>query len=198
PWAARAPRPPRARAPGARYRWGRGVVACGSSRDPRRLAFETKSFEEIVEPPQFDRIAGERTARIDDGGTRLIGLAEHHIRANEPQPSLDIGAVAMQPLGKPLDHTLNHGLALLGSQLRGRSRLFGPRPATGAPAGWSWVRLGAPPLEPPGAPARSTRASARRSKSSHGASGGAASISARQVAAACVRSPSCSAASPRK
>src|SRR5215510_4953899 len=56
----------------------------------------------------------------------------------------------------------------------------------------------APSLEPPGAPARSTRASARRSKSSHGASGGAASISARQVAAACVRSPSCSAASPRK
>src|SRR6516165_7430146 len=100
----------------------------------RRSAFETKSFEKIVEPPQFDRVAGERTARIDDGGARLIGLAEHHIRANEPQPSLDIGAVAMQPLGKPLDHTLNHGLALLGSQLRGRSRLFVARTATGATA----------------------------------------------------------------
>src|SRR4029450_2124718 len=47
----------------------------------------------------------------------------------------------------------------------------------------------APPLEPLGAPARSTRASARRSKSIHGASGGAASISARQVAAACAPAP---------
>src|SRR5262249_35250377 len=90
-----------------------------------RLAFEAKSFEEIVEPPQFAGVARERTARMDDGGARLVGLAEHHIGANESQPSLHIAAVAMQPLGKPLDHALNHGLALLGSELRRRSHLFG-------------------------------------------------------------------------
>src|SRR5215813_8404018 len=45
----------------------------------RCLAFETQSLDEIVEPPQFDCIAGERTARIDDSGARLIRLAKHQI-----------------------------------------------------------------------------------------------------------------------
>jgi hypothetical protein len=57
---------------------------------------------------QLDRIASEHSPRIDDGGTRLVGLAEHHIGANEPQPSLDIGAaVAMQSLREPFDHALD-------------------------------------------------------------------------------------------
>src|SRR5215831_16603994 len=62
------------------------------------LAFQTKPSEQIVEPPQLGRIAGERAPRIGDGRARLVGLAQHHIGANEPQPFFDIAAVAMQPL----------------------------------------------------------------------------------------------------
>src|SRR6516225_5215658 len=115
---------------------GEASLLAGHRAISRRLAFEAKSFEEIVEPPQFARIAGERTARIDDGSARLVGLAEHHVGANQSQPSLYIVAVAVQPLGKPLDHALNHGLASLGSERRRRSHLFGAWTATWSSA---WI-----------------------------------------------------------
>src|SRR5262249_44059752 len=104
---------------------GEASLLAGHRAISRPLAFEAKSFELIVEPPQFARIAGERTARIDDGRARLVGLAENHIGANESQPSLYTAAVAMQPLGKPLDHPLNHGLALLGRELRSSAWILG-------------------------------------------------------------------------
>src|SRR5262249_21058930 len=115
---------------------GEASLLAGHGAISRRLAFEAKSFEEIVEPPQFAGIAGERTARIDDGSARLVGLAEHHIGANESQPSLYIAAVAMQPLGKPLDQALNHSLGLLGSERRRRRHLCGVWPATRSSA---WI-----------------------------------------------------------
>ena len=57
---------------------------------------------------------GERAPRIGGGGPRLVALAQHHIGAHQPQPSLDVGAVAVEPLGEPLDHAADHDVALLG------------------------------------------------------------------------------------
>src|SRR6266511_1856035 len=94
------------------------------------LAFKTKSSEKVIKPSQLDRIAGECTPRIDDGGTRLLRLAEHEVRANEPQPPLDVGAIAMQPLGEPFDHAFDHRPALLGAKLGGRRNLLVARVAT--------------------------------------------------------------------
>src|SRR5262245_48731172 len=97
-----------------------------------RSAFDPQSFDQVVEPPQLVRIAGERTPRIRRGGARLVGLPEHHIGANEPQPPLDVGAVAVEPLGEAIDHALDHELALLGAELRRCGDLLLARAAAGA------------------------------------------------------------------
>src|SRR5262249_58752170 len=55
---------------------------------------------------------------------------------NEAEPSADIAARAMQPLGRPLNHPLNQALALLGSELRRRNHLVGARTATQSSA---WI-----------------------------------------------------------
>ena len=43
---------------------------------------------------------------------RLVALAHHHIGPHQPQPSLDIVAVLLQPGGEPLDHAADHGAAV--------------------------------------------------------------------------------------
>src|SRR5262245_9227182 len=97
-------------------------------------AFDPQSFDQVVEPPQLVRIAGERTPRIRRGSARLVGLPEHHIGAHEPQPPLDVGAVAVEPLGEPIDHALDHALALLRAELRRCGDLLLARSAAGAAA----------------------------------------------------------------
>src|SRR5437868_5899564 len=87
-------------------------------RIPEPSAPETRSFGQIVEASQLVRIAGERPPRVGHGGAGLVGFAQHHIGAHEPQPSLDVGAVAVQPFRQPLDHAFDHALALLGAHLR--------------------------------------------------------------------------------
>src|SRR5262245_10920170 len=99
-----------------------------------RSAFDPQSFDQVVEPPQFVRIAGERTPRIRRGGARLVGLPEHHIGANEPQPPLNVGAVAVEPLCEAIDHTLDHELALFRAELRRCGDLLLARAAAGTAA----------------------------------------------------------------
>src|SRR5262245_31627733 len=67
------------------------------------LALEPQSLDEVVEPLQLAGLAGQRATRIYHGGAGLVGLAQHHIGAHQPQPSLHVGAVAIEPLGEPLD-----------------------------------------------------------------------------------------------
>src|SRR5262249_60728213 len=58
------------------------------------------------------------------GGARFAGPPQPNNRASEPQPSLDIGAAAMQPLREPLDHAADHRVALVGGLARRRRDLL--------------------------------------------------------------------------
>src|SRR5438105_1803914 len=57
-------------------------------------AFETQPFDEFIDAAKFLRCTAKRPARLADGGARLFALAQYHIGAHQPQPSLDVGAVA--------------------------------------------------------------------------------------------------------
>ena len=70
----------------------------------------------------------ERAASLAGRRLRLVALAQYHIGAHQPQPSLEIGAVLLQPLGQPLDHAAHHGGALFGAEVVGGGHvlLVGP------------------------------------------------------------------------
>ena len=75
-----------------------GVVACGSSRHPRTLSLRDPALSrDRRSAAAWPLSPGERPPRIADRGERLVALAEHHIGANEPQPALNIGTLAMEP-----------------------------------------------------------------------------------------------------
>ena len=44
-----------------------------------------------------------------------LAIAQHHVGTHQPQPAFDVGAVASEPLGEPLDHAANHDGTLLGT-----------------------------------------------------------------------------------
>src|SRR5262245_51585029 len=84
------------------------------------LAFEAKSFHEIVNAAQLVRLRGERTARVRDRCQGLLALAEHHIGAHQPQPSLEVRSVAIEAFREPRNHGTGHGRALLSREIGGR------------------------------------------------------------------------------
>ena len=43
---------------------------------------------------------------------RLVAIAHHHIGANQPQPSLDVVAILLQPRRQPVDHAADHRAAI--------------------------------------------------------------------------------------
>src|SRR5882672_1945607 len=106
----------------------------------RPSSFEAKLLNAIIEAPQLAGLGRERAACVGRGILRLVALAQHHIRAHEPQPALHVGTVLAQARGEPLDHAARHLHALLrrhgggrghilgaGTGRRLRTRLFDPR-----------------------------------------------------------------------
>ena len=137
-------------------------------------AFEPQAFHQIVDAPQLVRIAAERTARIAGRGPRLVAVAQHHIGADEPQPSLDVGAVA------------GAGARTIAPPCRGSWSMR-----------WSGLMSDAAAISLlPGV--CSTRASSCWTNSVQVAPAGASASMPRQIAAASAGRPSCSAAMPRK
>ena len=65
------------------------------------LSLRVRGLDQFVQPAQLVRLARKRAAGVAGGGARLVLVAQHHIGAHQPQPSLDVGAVLLQPLGQP-------------------------------------------------------------------------------------------------
>src|SRR5262249_37044039 len=84
---------------------------------PVASTFQAQASDEVVEALELGGIVGERTPGFAGRGPRLVGLAEDHIGAHQPEPSLDVGAVVMESFGETLDHAADHGIALLAVQL---------------------------------------------------------------------------------
>src|SRR5262245_37430261 len=93
-----------------------------------RSAFEAEPFHEIVDLAQLVGLAGERAAGVADRRERLLAFAQYHIGAHQPQPSLDVRSVAIEPLRKARHHADDHGHALLRGHLGRRRHVVLARP----------------------------------------------------------------------
>src|SRR5580692_12901368 len=87
------------------------VIAVGSTAFCAS-ALEPKSFNEVID--LLDRIGMtcERMPRIGGGVFRLVAITQHAIGTNQTQPAVDVAAVNVQPIGKPLHHAPDHLAAL--------------------------------------------------------------------------------------
>ena len=84
---------------------------------------------------QLLRIGAHGFARINNGLPRLVGLAEHGVRAHQPQPPFDVAAILLEPPGEAIDHPTDHGAALCGRHLVGRCHSLRCRAAHGGGRG---------------------------------------------------------------
>src|SRR6266480_4074284 len=98
-------------------------------RAPGASAFESKAFNERVEALNLYRVARQRTAGVGSGGEGLFALAEDRISTHQPQPSVEIGAVAIETLGESGNHPAHHFGTLAGGKLGGSRHVVGARPA---------------------------------------------------------------------
>src|SRR5262249_34810445 len=91
-------------------------------------ALDTELFYAILEAAELVRLVGQRAAGIAGGSASLVPIAQHHIGAQEPQPAVRIGTVALQPLGKPGHHAADHLAAIAFAHLRRCGHVLGARP----------------------------------------------------------------------
>src|SRR5712691_4077653 len=105
------------------------------------LGLQRKRVHQFLEATHLVGVGGERLAGVEGGGARIVPLAQHTIGAHEPEPALDIGAVALQALGEPRDHAAHHLAALLRRELGGRGHILFAGSWTGL-ARTSFARLG--------------------------------------------------------
>src|SRR6187551_1962571 len=102
------------------------VIACSS-----RSSCEPQALDHFLDAPKLVWIAGKRVACFGGGGLRLVALAEHHIGAQQPLPSVDIAAVFLETSGEPRDHAADHVAAVLLAHLRGGGDIGRARPRGG-------------------------------------------------------------------
>src|ERR1700730_19439998 len=110
---------------------------------PMALAFKTEPFHLILEPLQLCGFGRECTPRIGYRSARFLTLAQDHIGAHETNPAFGIRAGAREPLREALHHSADHGIALIGVELRGcRDLLFAWTPGTIAARDFSFACTG--------------------------------------------------------
>src|SRR5205823_13131786 len=98
-------------------------------RPPGPSAFESEAFDERVEALNLFRIARQGTAGIRRGSEGFVPLAQYRIGAHQPQPSVEVGAIAIEALREPGDHPAYHLGTFIGAQLSGSCHLVSTRPA---------------------------------------------------------------------
>src|ERR1700676_2887380 len=84
------------------------VFLCASATSP----IKPEIFQALIELAQALRIPRDGLTGIGDGARRLVAVAHHHIGPHQPQPSLDIVAILLQPRRKTIDHATDHRAAV--------------------------------------------------------------------------------------
>src|SRR4051812_37634184 len=87
-------------------------------------AFQFELFRKLIKPAKLVGILIKRTPRVRQCRKRAVPVAQHRIGAHQPQPALDVRAVAVQPLCQALDHAADHGVAVFRLHLAGRCNIF--------------------------------------------------------------------------
>ena len=77
-------------------------------------------FETLGELTQPIRIPRQRATGVGARGFRLVVLVQRAIGAHQLDPTLDVGAVLFQAIGKPTQHRVHRSFVLPGGQLRRR------------------------------------------------------------------------------
>src|SRR4029079_1724861 len=91
-------------------------------------AFQPETLDQLVQPAKLVRILWQRAAGLGSGASRLVLVAQHHIGAKKPQPSLDVGTVLLEPCGGARHHAAQHLGLPLGRKLAGRRNVVGGQP----------------------------------------------------------------------
>ena len=88
-------------------------------------ALEPEAFDQIVDTLGVVGTVAERALGVGGGVLSLVALTEHDIGAHQAQPAVDIGAIAVQPIGKARDHAADHVAALVVAQIGSRGDIVG-------------------------------------------------------------------------
>ena len=75
-------------------------------------SIEPEILQTLVQLPQPLWVVCNGLTGVCDGAFRLVGVAQDHIGPYQPQPSLDVIAVLLQPGGQTIDHATDHGVAV--------------------------------------------------------------------------------------
>src|SRR5580700_3826570 len=99
-------------------------------------AFQSETFDELVDALDLVRMIHKRVPRVGGGILGLVAVAEYRIGAHQAQPAFDVAALGVQAIGQAADHAADHFDALLIAHVRrggdigvARARRFRNRPA---------------------------------------------------------------------
>src|ERR1700682_2946600 len=123
------------------------------------LSIEPEILQAFIQLSQPPGVVGDGLTGFGERALCLVAVPHDHIGADQPQPSLDVVAVLLQPAGEAFDHATDH-----------RAAVVPPPDSTGA-------------VEP------SPRARAAWTSGRQGAAAGAFASMARQIEAASAGRP---------
>src|SRR5882724_2498281 len=75
-------------------------------------SIEPEILEALVQLPKPLRVVCNGLTGVRQRAFRLVGVAQDHIGPYQPQPSLHVIAVLLQPGGQTIDHATDHGVAV--------------------------------------------------------------------------------------
>src|SRR5580700_10660734 len=81
-------------------------------------AFQSETFDEVVDAFDLVRMIRQRVPRVGGGILGLVAVAEYGIGAHQAQPAFDIAALGVQAIGQAADHAADHFDALFVAHVR--------------------------------------------------------------------------------